>query len=136
MEIKNIIPPLGGSTQPAPLKNATQSESYGAKQSRSLIEAEKAATSASSVTQARQTQQQKQGLDQAVAKVNELFQAEQRKLSFSVNDKTHDVVIEVRDAETDEVIRQIPPEFVVKLAEQMHEMSADESVGVLLRDQA
>jgi len=136
MEIKNVVPPLGGITQPAPLKNTTQSDSNVAEQSRSQVEAEKAATSASSVTQARQTQQQKQGLDQAVAKVNELFQAEQRKLSFSVNDKTHDVVIEVRDAETDEVIRQIPPEFVVKLAEQMHEMSADESVGVLLRDQA
>lgn len=136
MELKNILPPLGGITQPAPLKNTTQSDSYVAEKSRSQVEAEKAATTSSSVTQARQAQQQKQGLDQAVAKVNELFQAEQRKLSFSVNDKTHDVVIEVRDAETDEVIRQIPPEFVVKLAEQMHEMSADESVGVLLRDQA
>lgn len=133
MEIKHIVPPLGGSTQPAPLKNTIQSESHVAEQPKLQVEPEK---TTASITQAGQAQQHKQGLEQAVAKVNELFQAEQRKLSFSVNDKTHDVVIEVRDTETDEVIRQIPPEFVVKLAEQMREMSADDSVGFLLRDQA
>jgi flagellar protein FlaG len=133
MEIKNVVPPLGGSVQPAPLKNATQSESYVAEQARLKAVLENKPLESGQIGQ---SEKQKKGLDQAIAKVNEFLQAEQRTLSFSVNEATHDVVVEVRDAETDEVIRQIPPEFVVKLAERLHEMSADESVGVLLRDQA
>lgn len=133
MEIKNVVPPLGGSTQPAPLKNAVQSESYVAEQLRLQADAEK---KTQGLAQPEQAKKPEKGFDQVLAKVNEFFQAEQRKLSFSVNEATHDVVVEIRDAETDEVIRQIPPEFVVKLAERLQDLSAEQSVGVLLRDKA
>ena len=48
------------------------------------------------------------------------------------------VVIEVRDADTDAILRQIPPEFVVRLAEQLNELSDEQhaSSGLLLQDKA
>ena len=74
-------------------------------------------------------------IDRAVADVNDFFQSEQRKLSFSVNKDIGSVVVEVRDVETDEVIRQIPSESVIKLAAQLNELISDTgSVGVLLKE--
>ena len=80
----------------------------------------------------------KENVEKAVSDVNQFFQAEQRKLSFSINEATKDVVIEVKDAETDEVLRQIPPEFVVRLAEQLNELSSEPHIssGFLLQDKA
>ena len=77
-------------------------------------------------------------VEKALSDVNQFFQNERRTLSFSLNEKTKDVVIEVKDAETNEVIRQIPPEFVVKLAERLTELSgmAETSGGFLLKDKA
>lgn len=77
-------------------------------------------------------------VERAITDVNQFFQSEQRKLSFSVNQATKDVVIEVKDAETDEILRQIPPEFVVRLAEQLNELSNEQhaSSGLLLQDKA
>lgn len=76
-------------------------------------------------------------VDKAVSDVNEFFQNEQRKLSFSINKDIDSVVIEVRDVETDEVIRQIPSESVIKLAEQLNELISDNgSVGMLLKEKA
>ncbi|MDT8407528.1 MAG: flagellar protein FlaG [Methylococcales bacterium] len=79
-----------------------------------------------------------QEVEQAVASVNAFFQNERRQLSFSVNDTLGSFVIEVRNAETEEVIRQIPPEAVVELAERLQEQSTQnrEAVGVLLKEQA
>lgn len=46
-------------------------------------------------------------------------------------------MIQVKDAQTDEVIKQIPPEFVVKLAEHLDQLNeAEDAVGMLVREQA
>ena len=58
-----------------------------------------------------------QRLEQAVSKLNDYVQSYQRKLSFSVSAETGRTIIKVYDAETDELIRQIPPEETIKLAE-------------------
>lgn len=69
--------------------------------------------------------------------MNSFFQNEQRKLLFKVNENTGGVVIQVKDAQTDEVIKQIPPEFVVKLAEHLDQLNeAEDAVGMLVREQA
>lgn len=81
---------------------------------------------------------EKQKIERAVADVNQFFLFEQRKLSFSVNELTHDIVIQVKDIETDQVLRQIPPDYVLKLAEHLAEVSSetDFSSGLLLSDKA
>ncbi len=63
----------------------------------------------------------------AVKDLNATVQNSQRAIQFSVDDESGNVIIKVIDAETDEIIRQIPPEEVVRLAKRM-----EESVGSLL----
>jgi flagellar protein FlaG len=48
-------------------------------------------------------------------------------LSFDVDDKTHDIVVKVINRETGKLIRQIPPEELLKLRQKLEEL-----VGVLL----
>ena len=52
-------------------------------------------------------------------------------IGFKVNEDINRIVVSIVDKTTDEVIRQIPPEEVVKLAERLHEM-----VGVLFNETA
>lgn len=56
-------------------------------------------------------------LQAAVEKMNELMQASDRALQFSVDDTSEKVVIKVVDQQTDEVIRQIPSEETLKFSE-------------------
>lgn len=55
-------------------------------------------------------------LDQAVTSLNEYVQAIRRELRFTIDEDTGRTIITVVDSETDEVIRQIPPEEVLMLA--------------------
>ncbi|MGQ9485453.1 MAG: flagellar protein FlaG [Desulfosoma sp.] len=49
------------------------------------------------------------------------------RLSFEIHDKTGDLVVRVLDKDTGEIIRQIPPEEMLKLREKLEELT-----GVLL----
>jgi flagellar protein FlaG len=64
----------------------------------------------------------KSALNQAVSKLNDHVQNIRRTLSFSISETTGRTIIEVYDSETDELIRQIPPEQTVKLAENLAEI--------------
>lgn len=55
-------------------------------------------------------------LKTAVSKLNDFVQNVQRNLSFSVDKETGETVVKVYDAQTKEVIRQIPAEETLKLA--------------------
>lgn len=61
-------------------------------------------------------------LQEAVDKMNALMQNGQRSLNFSIDDSTERVVVKVMDVQTDEVIRQIPTEETLKLAEYIEGM--------------
>jgi flagellar protein FlaG len=52
-----------------------------------------------------------------------LVQASQRRIQFNVDNDSGSVVIQVVDAETDEVIRQIPPEVIQQLRARFAEMA-------------
>ena len=56
-------------------------------------------------------------LQQAVSKLNDYVQNTQRKLSFSVSAETGQTIVKVYDTETDELIRQIPSEETIRMAE-------------------
>lgn len=56
---------------------------------------------------------------QVVGQLSDFASAFQRNLSFSVNSDTGQTIIVVSDSETDEVIRQIPSEFAVQLAQNL-----------------
>ncbi|MGC6370230.1 flagellar protein FlaG [Pseudomonas sp. K2I15] len=63
-------------------------------------------------------------LEKAVKDIREFVQAAQRKLDFSIDDSTHQVVVKVIATESGEVIRQIPSETALKLAQSLHDASS------------
>lgn len=61
-------------------------------------------------------------LDSVVTSLNSSIQSVQRDLEFSVDENSGQVVINVKDKETDQVVRQIPSEEALKLAENLQEL--------------
>lgn len=56
-------------------------------------------------------------MNQAVAQMNEFVQKEQRNLQFSIDDATGSTVVRVTDRTSGELIRQIPNEIFLDLAQ-------------------
>lgn len=75
--------------------------------------------------------QDKEQLAAAVKNVNDFFQMVRRTLQFTVDEDTGRMVIQIKDAETDKVIRQIPPENMLKLAKELGKFK-----GLLLEEKA
>ena len=73
----------------------------------------------------------KQPIVSAVKNINEFFQTVRRTLEFSLNEDTGRMVIQIKDAQTHEVIRQIPAEDVIQLSKRLDEFS-----GLLFREKA
>ena len=71
-------------------------------------------------------------LKSAVVELNKAVQNMQRNLEFSVDDITGQTVVKVLDKETDEIIRQMPSEEVLKLAQHMHEQQSENGTGFSL----
>ena len=67
-------------------------------------------------------------VSQAVAQMNEFVQNEQRDLRFSVHEATGSTVVKVTDRSSGELIRQIPNEEFLQLAESA---SAHEQVNLI-----
>lgn len=63
-------------------------------------------------------------LKAAVSKLNDYVQNLSRTLSFSIEETSGRTVIKVYDTETEELIRQIPSEETLKLAEQISEQAS------------
>jgi flagellar protein FlaG len=69
------------------------------------------------------TDQVKEGLtlqlDESLQRVREKSDAFRTKLSFNVQKDTHRIVVRIMDTETDQVIRQIPPESMLRVSEEI-----------------
>ncbi len=68
-----------------------------------------------------------QGLKHAVEQMNALASIMNHRLSFSVDQETHDIIVKVVDADTDKVIRELPPAELQKLHK-----SIKEALGLLI----
>lgn len=72
---------------------------------------------------------EKQDLEQSVKDLNHLVQELQRELNFSVDEASGEMVVKVVDRKTDEVVRQIPAEDVLKLRQRL-----EQATGALFSD--
>lgn len=63
-------------------------------------------------------------LEKAVTDIREFVQSTQRNLDFSIDDSTGRVVVKVVATESGEVIRQIPSETALKLAQNLSDASS------------
>ena len=64
---------------------------------------------------------QREQLDDAVSQLNDFVQNVQRDLQFEVNNELGQTVVRVVDQQTQEVIRQIPDEVAMRLAENLQQ---------------
>ena len=67
-------------------------------------------------------QAKQEDVNDAVERVRIQVQSLQRDLNFSVDDSTGQVVIQVLDGDSGKVVRQIPSEDILRLAERLDEM--------------
>ncbi len=58
-------------------------------------------------------------VSEAVGKLNDYVQTIRRELKFSIDEKSGRTVITVLDSQTKEIIRQIPPEEVISLSQNL-----------------
>ena len=70
-------------------------------------------------------------VEAAVSQISEFVQNLQRDLQFSVDENSGRIVIKVIDSNTQEVIREIPPEHALRVARNL-----EEAESLMLREQA
>jgi flagellar protein FlaG len=65
------------------------------------------------------------------------LKGQNRNLTFSIDDETKRSIVTVKDSQSGDVIRQIPSEEVLKLAERIQELQQDvgSSVGVFINNE-
>jgi len=61
-------------------------------------------------------------IERAVSDLSDFANSTQRSLSFSVNQDTGDAVIIVSDSQTKEIVRQIPSEAAIQLAQNLNRL--------------
>ncbi len=61
-------------------------------------------------------------LDRAVEHANEIGQTLERKLNFSIDEATERVVVKVIDENTGEIVRQVPPQEMLRIAAHLKQL--------------
>jgi len=69
----------------------------------------------------KQNEARREDLDDAVSQLNDFVQSVQRDLQFEVDNDLGQTIVKVVDQQTQEVIRQIPDEVALRLAEKLHQ---------------
>lgn len=72
-------------------------------------------------------------VDRAVLQVNNYLQSQNRTLEFSVDKSTGRAIIKVIDPTTGKVLRQIPPEYMIRLAQTLQQDSNMSSTGIKIK---
>ena len=83
--------------------------------------AQSASASARLKQQAAEQADQKVQLDDAVSRLNDYVQTVQRDLQFEIDNDLGQTIVRVVDQQTQEVIRQIPDEVALRLAEKLQQ---------------
>ncbi|GAB3030406.1 flagellar protein FlaG [Bowmanella dokdonensis] len=108
-----------GNTDPAVKNEQQQSETE-------VLKAEEAKAKA-------QSADKESSVESAIEEIRDFVQTQRRDLNFSYDEGSRRSVIKVTDAESGDVIRQIPSEEVLKLAERIRNLQSEvgAAVGVL-----
>lgn len=82
---------------------------------------------------------QKQAVEEALSKTKELPQQVRRSLEFRLDEDYGRPIITIKDIETSEVIRQIPPEEIVEFSKYLRELAesnGERLTGLVVRLEA
>lgn len=62
-------------------------------------------------------------IERAINKANHTFEIQNRSLRFKIHERLNEVIVKVVDSETEEVIREIPPEKLLDMFANMLELA-------------
>lgn len=68
-------------------------------------------------------------LTQATRAINQSGILGRNQIVFSIDSQTHQRVVLIEDKETHDVVQQIPPEYVLELAQNLHGPSSQTTAG-------
>ncbi|GLS27354.1 flagellar protein FlaG [Marinibactrum halimedae] len=129
MDIQNVVnvrpasspanAPGGSGSQARPVADSINSS---AEQAVSVTENENTSALNPAEEAEEVAEQSREQIEAAVADLNQFVQSIRRDLSFSLQDETGNVVVDVTDSETGELIRRIPSEEALELSRRMDEM--------------
>ena len=68
-----------------------------------------------------------QDLKERVEQLNETLRVFDKRLRFDIHEETNRVMVQVLDAETDEILREIPPEKILDMV-----ASIEEAIGLIV----
>lgn len=71
----------------------------------------------------------------AVERAQKIIEPQVRDMSFSIHEKTGQVIVRIIDRESKEVIRQIPGEEMLRIAENIEAMQGENLPGLLLKQE-
>jgi len=80
--------------------------------------------------------EQKKEVTEAISEVEAFMQDNQRTLNFEMAEKDNRVIITVIDQETNEVIRQIPPDDLVRMSDAIKSGDSLANGGILIQSKA
>ncbi|OUR90546.1 hypothetical protein A9Q81_18840 [Gammaproteobacteria bacterium 42_54_T18] len=81
-------------------------------------------------------EEQKKEVTEAISEVEAFMQDNQRTLNFEMAEKDNRVIITVIDQETKEVIRQIPPDDLVRMSDAIKSGDSLANGGILIQSKA
>ncbi len=81
-------------------------------------------------------EEQKKEVSEAIFEVEAFMQDNQRTLNFEMAEKDNRVIITVIDQETKEVIRQIPPDDLVRMSDAIRSGDSLANGGILIQSKA
>lgn len=81
------------------------------------------------------TKTPRQELLAAVERAQKIIEPQVRDMSFSIHEKTGQVIVRIIDRESKEVIRQIPGEEMLRIAENIEAMQGGNLPGLLLKQE-
>lgn len=111
---------LGGASRLSVVSSAQKTQT--AKTSSSTAEVGDIKAQSKSVQEQESSQQvSKAQVENAVTKLNDFVQTVQRNLQFNLDDTSGKTIITVVDKETSEVVRQIPDDVAIKLAQDLQQ---------------
>jgi len=71
----------------------------------------------------------------AIERAEKAVNSQVRDFSFSIHEKTGEVVVRIIDRESKEVIRQIPAEEMLRIAEHLQTLEGENKPGLLLKQE-
>jgi flagellar protein FlaG len=115
--IKAVVPPVAQTSPPAHVRREDNTD--------------RSQNAPATLRQAEKAEETSEPLNEVVSELNNLVRDLHRELRFSVDDESGETMIKVVDSKTDEVVRQIPSEEMVRLHQRL-----EEAAGVIFRDSA